>query len=186
MVEWMTFAIMFRLKFRFPTKVTFFVCVWPLILANLICMYSSKYTGTGSHLICKHFPMGATSMNSYDSAKVSHPGSINLFSYIYLLVQGCVQLSGLITICYGVLSKWEYMHWLIIAWIGLVMLASVILFRNYCSMPKLPLYGIDWLGAAMWAPPYYASFSFVYMVSITIGSIPHRSAWLLRRCTLWF
>lgn len=42
------------------------------------------------------------------------------------------------------------MHWLIIGLIGLVMLASVILFRNYRSMPKLPLYGIDWLGAAMW------------------------------------
>lgn len=38
----LTFAIMFRLKFRFPTKVTFFVCGIAIILANLICMYTQS------------------------------------------------------------------------------------------------------------------------------------------------
>ena len=72
------------------------------------------------------------------------------FCYIYLLVQGCLQLSGLITVYTAFWIKWEYMHWLIIALLLLVMIATMILFRNYRSMPKLPLFGIDWLGALMW------------------------------------
>lgn len=76
----------------------------------------------------------------------ANPGSIDLFQLHLFIGTGMHQLSGLITIYTAFWSKWEYMHWLIIGLIGLVMLASVILFRNYRSMPKLPLYGIDWLG----------------------------------------
>lgn len=36
----LTFAIMFRLKFRFPSKTTFLTCGIAIILCNLICMYT--------------------------------------------------------------------------------------------------------------------------------------------------
>ena len=149
----LTFAIMFRLKFRFPTKVTFFVCGIAIILANLICMYTQSIPVlVVTCFFAGIFRMWATfECNSTIQLWLTPTRDLSIFfSYIYLLVQGCIQLSGLITIYTAFWSKWEYMHWLIIGLIGLVMLASVILFRNSRSMPKLPLYGIDWLGAAMW------------------------------------
>lgn len=36
----LTFAIMFRLKFRFPSKIAFLTCSIAIILCNLICMYT--------------------------------------------------------------------------------------------------------------------------------------------------
>ena len=46
----LTFAIMFRLKFRFPTKSHSSFLRIAIILANLILHVYPKYTGTGSHL----------------------------------------------------------------------------------------------------------------------------------------
>lgn len=50
----------------------------------------------------------------------------------------------------SLLAKWEYMHWFVIALLGVVIFLTHLLFRSYRSMKKLPLYGIDWLGALLW------------------------------------
>ena len=58
------------------------------------------------------------------------------FCYIYLLVQGCIQVSGLTTVYVAFWAKWEYMHWLIIALLLIVMIGVMIMFRTYRSMRK--------------------------------------------------
>ena len=73
------------------------------------------------------------------------------FCYINLMVQGMLNFTGLTAIYTAYLSKWEYMHWVVIGLLGLMMLTTVIIFRTFRAMKKLPLYGIDWLGAFIWA-----------------------------------
>ena len=149
----LTFAIMFRLKFRFCTKTAFFLCSSVLIVCNLITMYThSVPILVATCFVAGIFRMWATfECNSTIQLWLTPKRDLSIFfCFIYLLVQSCIQLSGLITIYMAVWSKWEYMHWLIIGLLGMLMLLSLILFRNYRSMHKLPLFGIDWLGAMMW------------------------------------
>lgn len=42
------------------------------------------------------------------------------------------------------------MQWAIIVLILLLLLAVSLVYRNYSTMPKIPLLGIDWLGMLMW------------------------------------
>lgn len=150
----LTFAIMFRLKFRFPTKVAFMTCSIAIIISNLICMHTHSVPVLVT--VCFFsgiFRMWATfECNSTIQLWLTPKRDLSIFfCFIYLLVQSCIQLSGLITVYTSVWAKWEYMHWLIIALLLLVILVTQILFRNFRTMPKLPLFGIDWLGAFMWA-----------------------------------
>lgn len=149
----LTFAIMFRLKFRFTSKVTILTCCIAIILCNLICMQTDSIP----MLIIVSFVSGFFRMwgtfecNSTIQLWLTPKRDLSIFfCFIYLLVQGCIQLSGITTIYIAYFSKWEYMHWFIIGLLGCVMILTLILFRNCRTLPKLPLFGIDWLGALLW------------------------------------
>lgn len=149
----LTFAVMFRLKFRFASKPTLLGCCIAIICCNLICIYTRNIPLlVATCFIAGIFRMwGTFECNSTLQLWITPKRDLSVFfSYIYLLVQSCIQLSGLVTVYTTFWSKWEYMHWLAIGLLGGVMLATVILFKNYRSMRKLPLFGIDWLGALMW------------------------------------
>lgn len=149
----LTFTIMFRLKFRFASKTSLIICCVAIICCNLICIYTQSVP----LLIITCFFAGIFRMwgtfecNSTIQLWLTPQRDLSIFfCYIYLLVQCCIQLSGLITVYTSFWAKWEYMHWLVIGLLGITMLVTMILFRNYRSMHKLPLYGIDWLGGLMW------------------------------------
>lgn len=149
----LTFTIMFRLKFRFCSRTSLITCGVVLIVSNLISMHThSVPLLVAVSFIAGIFRMWATfECNSTIQLWLTPKRDLSVFfCFIYLLVQGCIQLSGLVTIYMSFLAKWEYMHWLVIALLGLVILLTHILFRNYRSMRKIPLYGIDWLGALLW------------------------------------
>ena len=149
----LTFAIMFRLKFRFTSKASLMTCSIALIISNLICMHTHSIPVLViTCFFAGIFRMWATfECNSTIQLWLTPKRDLSVFfCFIYLLVQSCIQLSGLVTIYTAFWAKWEYMHWLIIGLLLLVMLVTLWLFRSYRSLPKLPLFGIDWLGALMW------------------------------------
>lgn len=149
----LTFAVMFRLKFRFASKTSLLVCSAGIIASNLVCMYTrSVPVLVGTCFFAGILRMwGTFECNSTIQLWITPKRDLSVFfSYIYLLVQSCIQLSGLLTVYTAFWAKWEYMHWLIIGLLGLVVLVAVVLFRSYRSMRKLPLVGIDWLGALLW------------------------------------
>lgn len=149
----LTFTIMFRLKFRFPSKLTLLTCSSVIIMCNLICMHTTSVP----LLVITCFVAGIFRMwgtfecNSTIQLWITPKRDLSIFfCYIYLLVNGMLQFTGLTAIYTSYLLKWEYMHWVVVVLLLLVMVATVILFRTYRSMKKLPLFGIDWLGAFMW------------------------------------
>jgi len=148
----LTFTIMFRLKFCFSSKASLMICCIAIIGCNLICMYTHCIPLlVVTCFIAGIFRMwGTFECNSTIQLWLTPKRDLSIFfCYIYLLVQGCIQLTGLTTIYTLFFTKWEYMHWLVIGLLGLMMLAVLILFRNYRSMKKLPLFGIDWLGGLL-------------------------------------
>ncbi|NDV64627.1 hypothetical protein [Bacteroides sp. 224] len=182
----LTFNIMFRLKFRFSSKVGLLTCSVVLIICNLLCMHTSSVPVLVSVcFVAGIFRMWATfECNSTIQLWITPKRDLSVFfCYIYLLVQGCIQLSGLTTVYTAFLSKWEYMHWLVIGLLGVVMIITIIAFRTYRSMKKLPLFGIDWLGAILWAAiilciificnygEYYDWYQSIYIRIATVAAI---------------
>ncbi|WP_321436498.1 hypothetical protein [uncultured Bacteroides sp.] len=150
----LVFTIMFRLKFRFPSKPTLLTCCIFIIACNLICMHTDSVPVlVATCFVAGVFRMWATfECNSTIQLWITPKRDLSIFfCYINLLVQGMLQFTGLTAIYTSYLSKWEYMHWIVVALLLLVMIATTILFRTYRSMKKLPLFGIDWLGALLWA-----------------------------------
>lgn len=149
----LTFNLMFRLKFRFTSKISLFICCLVLIICNLICIYTRNVPVLiGTCFIAGFFRMwGTFECNSTIQLWLTPKRDLSIFfCYIYLLVQTCIQLSGILTVYISFFSKWEYMHWLIISLLGGMMVLTQIIFRSCRTLRKLPLYGIDWIGGLLW------------------------------------
>ena len=148
------FAVMFRIKFRFSNRVQLLVCGTVLIIANLICANTDSVPVlVGTCLVAGWFRMQATlTCNSTIQLWLTPVRDMAIFfCYVYLVVDSAIQLSGIATIYTAFLSQWEYMHWIMIGLLGLMMLLVLILVRPVRSPMFIPLLGIDWLGAALWA-----------------------------------
>ena len=149
----LTFTVMFRLKFRFETKTALQTCAAVIISANIICMCTrSVPVLIVTCFIAGIFRMWATfECNSTIQLWLTPQRDLSVFfCFIYILVQSCMQLSGMLTVYTTFWSKWEYMHLLIVGLLLILMLATRILLRSFRGIKKLPLYGIDWLGGVMW------------------------------------
>lgn len=73
------------------------------------------------------------------------------FSYIYIVVDGVIQLSGIATIYSAYFVQWEYMHMIMTGMLVLMMLMLMILVLMKairCPM-FIPLLGVDWIGALL-------------------------------------
>ncbi len=159
----LTFTVMFRLKFRFTSKMALLSCAAALIGCNLICMHThSVPVLVATCFVAGIFRMWATfECNSTIQLWITPKRDLSVFfCFIYLLVQGCIQLSGIITIYTAFFATWEYMHLLVIGLLCGVMLATLILLRTHRTVRKLPLYGIDWMGGLLWGLTVL-SFTFV-------------------------
>lgn len=149
----LTFAIMFRLKFRFSAKSAFLTCGIVIIAGNIICMNTGSVPVlVGVSFVTGIFRMWATfECNSTIQLWLTPKRDLSVFfCYIYLLVQGCMQMSGLISVYTSFFTQWQYMHYLVIVLLCLVLVLTMILFNGGDNMKRLPLYGIDWLGALLW------------------------------------
>jgi MFS transporter, DHA2 family, multidrug resistance protein len=150
----LTFTFMYRLKFRFAIKTSLLSTALGLIICNLISMHTRSVPMlVAVSFIAGFFRMwGTFACNTTIQLWITPKRDMAVwFVFIYLLVQSSIQLTGLVTIYTSFLSKWEYMHWLVVGLLLFVMLVTFVVFRHYRSMKKLPLYGIDWMGMFLWA-----------------------------------
>lgn len=149
----LTFTIMLRLKFATPPKTTFFICGSVIILANLITMHThSVPLLVGVCFIAGIFRMWMMfeCMSTIQLWITPIRDMSVFFCVIYLIVNGMMQVTGLTAIYVSWFASWQYMHWLVIGLVCVLLLCVSIIYRNYRTMPKLPLYGIDWLGMILW------------------------------------
>lgn len=149
----LNFVLMFRIKCAIPPKTTYFVCGIVIILANLICMNThSVPVLVITCLIAGFFRMQATfQCNSTIQLWLTPTRDMSVFfSWVYLIVNGTIQLSGLTTVFISSFSEWHYMQWFIIGLMLFMLLIVMLCYKNYSTMPKIPLIGIDWLGMFMW------------------------------------
>ncbi len=149
----LTFCIMFRLKFRFPIKTGLLVCAFVLIVCNLICMQTiSVPVLVATCFVAGLFRMWAIFFcNTTIQLWVTPKRVMSVwFCFIYLQVQGALQLNALFTAYIAFWAKWEFMHWFIVGLLLAVVLTVILCYRHYHSMMRLPLFGIDWFGGFLW------------------------------------
>ncbi len=150
----MIFPILFRLKFRLPSRTILPVVAIGLIAGNLITMSTDNLPV----LTVTCFATGVLRMwgtfECFSSIQLRITPTRNFavfFPVIYLTVFGCIQLSGLATAYLSYFYSWHYMHYLAVAMLLMVIGLSRWLLRPFYLRPPLPLYGIDWLGAILWS-----------------------------------
>ena len=147
------FAIMFRLKWAVRPKTTLGCCIWVLVAANLICMHTGSVPVlVGVSLVAGFFRMWAIyECNSTIQLWITPKRDMSIwFCYIYLMVNGTIQLTGIAALSFSVWASWHYMYWFIIGALLVIYLIVTVCYKGISVMPRLPLYGIDWVGMLLW------------------------------------
>lgn len=147
------FAIMFRLKWAVRPKTALGSCIAVLIAANLICMDTDSVPVlVGVSLIAGFFRMWAIyECNSTIQLWITPKRDMSIwFCYIYLMVNGTIQLTGIAAISFSVWASWHFMYWFIIGALLVMYLIVLICYKGISIMPRLPLLGIDWIGMLLW------------------------------------
>ncbi len=148
------FAVMFRLKFRFSNRIGLLICGTALIVCTQICAHTtSTPVLVAACFAAGWFRMWATFVcNSTIQLWLTPVRDMSIFfCYVYLVVDGVIQLSGIATIYTAFFSQWEAMHWIITGLLALMMLMVLILVKPVKGPMQIPLLGIDWIGAGLWS-----------------------------------
>lgn len=149
----LNFVYMFRLKCAIPPKSMFFICGFVIIIANIICMYTTCVPLlVGTCFVAGFFRMQATfQCNSTIQLWLTPKRDLSVFfCWVYLIVNGSINLSGLQAVYLSSFAEWEMMQWSIIGMILFMLLLVQTLMRNHSSMPRIPFLGIDYIGMLMW------------------------------------
>lgn len=148
------FAVMFRIKFRFSTRTQLIVCGIVLMAAGWICAHTDNVPLlVGVCLVAGWFRMQATlACNSTIQLWLTPVRDMAVFfCYVYVVVDSVIQLSGIASIYTAFHMEWQYMHWIMIGLLALMVLMVVLLLKPVRAPMFIPLLGIDWIGAGLWS-----------------------------------
>ena len=148
------FAVMFRIKFRFTNRTQLIAAGAVLIAANIICAHTTSVPLlVATCFVAGWFRMQATfACNSTIQLWLTPVRDMAVFfCYVYIVVDSAIQLSGIATVYTAFFSQWEYMHWTMTGLLALMMLMVLIFVRPVRTPLFIPILGIDWIGAALWA-----------------------------------
>lgn len=133
------FPILFRLKFRFPTR-SILLTVCPILIAcNLISMQTRNvYLLVAVCFVSGIFRMwGTFECFSNVRLSVSPSGNFSIFyPVIYIIVLESIQLSGLVAVHISDWANWQYMHWFVIGLLCIVWFLIFTLTRSIRLFPK--------------------------------------------------
>lgn len=147
------FAIMFRLKWAVRPRTTLLACIPVMIAANVISLYTTSVPLlVGVSLVAGFFRMWAIyECNSTIQLWITPKRDMSVwFCYIYLMVNGSIQLTGIGALSLSVWASWHFMHYFIIGLLSLVWLFVLVAYKDIRVMPHMPLLGIDWMGMVLW------------------------------------
>ena len=125
----LNFAVMFRLKFRFSLRTSLKTCSIALIICNLICMHTTNVPLlVATCFVAGWFRMwGTFACNTTIQLWITPRRDMaEWFCFIYLIVQGSMQLDGIIVVYTSFLYSWQYIHWLVIGLLSVVFLLTTL------------------------------------------------------------
>lgn len=148
------FAVMFRLKFRFSNRVGLLICATALIASGVICTETdSVWVLVITCFLAGWFRMWATFIcNSTIQLWLTPVRDMSIFfCWVYIIVDGVIQLSGIASVYAAFNFEWQTMQWIMTGALALMMILTLILVRPVKGPMQIPLLGIDWIGAFLWS-----------------------------------
>lgn len=148
------FAVMFRIKFRFSNRTQLLASCAVLIAANAVCSLSDCVPLlVATCFVAGWFRMQATfACNSTIQLWLTPVRDMSVFfCYVYIIVDSVIQLSGISAVYAAFAARWELLQWVMIAMLAVMMLMVLVLVRPARAPMYIPLLGIDWPGALLWA-----------------------------------
>lgn len=148
------FPLLFRMKFRFTNKTLLTAASLGVIVCNLIAPYTTflplLWTLCFIEGICK-IQGTFEAMSTIQLWMTPKRDFTVFFPLLHIIILGSMQVSSIIATHLGYYMHWSYMHWFIA---GLMLVDLLIVqgcTRHFRIVKKFPLFGIDWLGAVLWA-----------------------------------
>lgn len=150
----MYFPLAFRLKFRFTNRTCLITAALTLIMCNLIV----PHVHSTPVLVLLCFVAGfARLFGTFECLssvlpKVAPTHNYAVFlSMVFFIVLGVVNVFDIASTHIIYHYNWHYVHLLAIGLLLVVILCAYTLMRPFRPMPKMPLYGVDWLGLVLWS-----------------------------------
>lgn len=148
------FPLLFRMKFRFTNKTLLTAACIGVIACNLaaahvqflpllwlICFVEGCCKIQGTFECMSTIQLWMTPQRDFTV----------FFPFLHIIVLNAVQLNDYFATFFAEYLHWTSSHWLIIGLMLCDLLLLTIATRHVRIVRKMPLYGIDWLGALMWA-----------------------------------
>lgn len=148
------FPLLFRMKFRFTNKTLLIMAATGVLLCNLIaphitflpllwgiCFIEGMCKIQGTFECMSNIQLWISPTRDFTA----------FFPILHIIILGSMQLSDLLTTYLMYYYHWDYMSLFIS---GVMMFDLLVIFtctRHFRTLKKLPLFGIDWLGAVLWA-----------------------------------
>ncbi|MDR3341046.1 MAG: hypothetical protein LBT25_13350, partial [Candidatus Symbiothrix sp.] len=150
----MYFTLAFRLKFRFPNQTCLIIASLGLALCNLIVPYIHSTPLLVVICFIAGFLRLFGTFECFSSIlpKIAPTHNYAVFlSFVFFVVLGVIHVFDIASTYIIHYYNWHYVHRLAIALMLCVTLGAIVFMRPFRAMPKLPLYGVDWLGMVLWS-----------------------------------
>lgn len=148
------FPLLFRMKFRFTNKTLLTGAALGVLLCNLlvphirflpllwaVCFIEGMCKIQGTFECMSNIQLWMTPKRDFTV----------FFPMLHIVILGSMQLSDLMMTYLMYHYHWTYMHLVIASLMAMDLLVLITCVRHFRFMKKFPLFGIDWLGALLWA-----------------------------------
>ncbi len=148
------FPLLFRMKFRFTNKTLLCGAATGVLLCNLlaphitflpvlwaVCFIEGMCKIQGTFECMSNIQLWMTPTRDFTV----------FFPLLHIVILGSMQLSDLLAACLMYHYHWDYMQLFISGIMMVDLLVLTICTRHFRMFKKFPLFGIDWLGAILWA-----------------------------------
>lgn len=147
------FPILFRMKFRFTNRTLLTAAAAGALVCNLVaphvrllpllwalCFVEGMCKIQGTFECMSTIQLWITPQRDFTA----------FFPVLHIVILGCMQFSTIITTALMHHYHWVWMHFLVSALMAVDLLIVRLCTRHFRIVRKMPLYGIDWLGALLW------------------------------------
>ena len=148
------FPLLFRMKFRFTNKTLLCAAATGVLVCNLVapcitflpllwlvCFIEGMCKIQGTFECMSNIQLWMTPSRDFSV----------FFPLLHIVILGSMQLSDLLSTYLMYYYHWDYMQLFICGIMMVNLLILTVCTRHFRMFKKLPLFGIDWLGAVLWA-----------------------------------
>lgn len=150
----MYFPLAFRLKFRFTNRTCLLIAASVLIVINLIVPHIHSLPLLIILCFISGFFRLFGTFECFSSVlpKIAPTHNYAVFlSFVFFMVLDFIHVCDIVASRIMFYFNWQHIHYFSAGLLFVVVLGAFLLMKPFRQMPKMPLYGVDFLGMVLWA-----------------------------------